>query len=293
MKGITVSTTFIADGSPLHEALDLCKKVGIQSIEIGSNHCYEKSYSYLFDYNFNYLIHNYFPIPKESFVLNIASFNSGIRLKSIEHIKKAIDFSIELGAKIYTFHPGFLTDPKGSNLTSKSLDFQWDEKQLEKTNHPKAKELMFDALDEIIKYAKSKNFQIAIETEGSVSKKNHLLMQKPKEYQELMLRYDAEEIGININIGHLNLASKAFNFNKFEFIDLIQDYIVAMELSHNDGLEDQHLPLQKGMWYWDLIFDSRFEDVFKILEFRNTSIFQIEKNIHMLKKQQKDAISIP
>ena len=45
-----------------------------------------------------------------------------------------------------------------------------------------------------------------------------------------------------------------------------------MELSHNDGLQDQHLPLKKDGWYWDIINDSRFNDTIKILEFRNVSI---------------------
>ena len=44
-------------------------------------------------YNFEYLVHNYFPIPKHSFVLNIASLDDEIRKMSINHIKKAINQS--------------------------------------------------------------------------------------------------------------------------------------------------------------------------------------------------------
>ena len=97
-----------------------------------------------------------------------------------------------------------------------------------------------------------------------------------------MQKFNSDDIGINLNIGHLNLASKAFNFDKKYFIDLIEDYIVAMELSHNEGHEDDHLPLKEGEWYWDTITNKKFCDVLKILECRNTSVNQIAENIKLI-----------
>jgi len=146
---------------------------------------------------------------------------------------------------------------------------------------------MFDGIDEISEYAKSKNVIIAIETEGSLRKKKHLLMQRPEEYIEFKLRYKPEDIGINLNIGHLNLAAKAFKFDKSKFVDSIEDYILAMELSHNDGREDQHLPLRSPAWYWELIHDSRFARAHKILEFRNTPIKDVMGSIELFNGQAK------
>ena len=287
-----ISTTFIEDNHRLYHALEGCNKAGIKAVEIGSNHCYEKSYDYCADFPFQYLVHNYCPIPKESFVLNIASLDESIRERSISHIRKAIDFCTEIGAKLYTFHPGFLTDPHGSNTSDKNYDFQWSKKQLEDSNYEKAINNMYQALDEVVNYAQSKKMPIAIETEGSLKKKDHLLMQRPEEYEALMKKYSAHDLGINLNIGHLNLAANAFHFDRYKFIDLIQEYIVAMELSHNDGTEDQHLPLRDGCWYWDAIQDVRFKDVYKILEFRNTSINEIRKNIELINGKNR-VISIP
>tara|TARA_B100001123_G_C15266987_1_gene1008809 strand:- start:1030 stop:1893 length:864 start_codon:yes stop_codon:yes gene_type:complete len=282
---IYISTTFIKDSTSLYKALNKCKDAGIKSVEIGSNHCYEKSYDYCLDFSFQYLVHNYFPIPEESFVINIASFDDKVRNSSIAHIKNAIDFCVQIGAKLYTFHPGFLTDPQGSNKTDNNYDFQWDENQLQNSNYEKAKNKMYDALYEIVNYAQSNNIPIAIETEGSLTKKNHLLMQRPEEYEALMKLFSNNDLGINLNIGHLNLAANAFDFDRYEFVNLIQDYIIAMELSHNDGLEDQHRPLESDGWYWDIILDSRFRNSYKILEFRNTSIELIIENINLLKKK--------
>ena len=279
MKNLYISTTFIHDNNPLFESLELCNQAGIQSVEIGSNHCFEENYNYVTNYPFQYIVHNYFPVPKDSFVINIASFNENIRAKSIQHIKDAIDFCNVINAKLYTFHPGFLSDPAGPNHSKSNYDFIW--KEVSSFNYNKAIKLMYDSLDQIIFYAKSKQINIAIETEGSFHKKDHLLMQKPEEYQKFMTKYFSNDIGINLNIGHLNLACNAFNFKREDFIDLIKDHIVAMELSHNDGIEDQHLPLQKDEWYWDLILDPQFEKVYKILEFRNTAIDDIVKNIKL------------
>jgi len=287
-----VSTTFLPDSTPLFEALLQCKQAEIKAVEIGSNHCYENSYDYLSDFRFEFLVHNYFPIPKDSFVLNIASLDERIRERSIQHIKKAIDFCCQIDAKLYTFHPGFLTDPRGSNTKNDNYDFQWDETKLQNSNYQKAKRILYLGLDEVVKYAQSRNLAIAIETEGSLKKRDHLLMQRPEEYEDLMKNYTKGELGINLNIGHLNLAANAFLFDRLNFIDLIQDQIVAMELSHNNGQEDQHLPIRNDCWYFDLIHDLRFKDAYKILEFRNTPINRIKKNIELI-KDYRSVLSTP
>ena len=77
-----VSTTFLEDGRPLFEALSLCKRLDIEGVELGSNHCFEKDYSYIQNYEFRLLTHNYFPIPEDDFVVNIASKNEDIRQRS-------------------------------------------------------------------------------------------------------------------------------------------------------------------------------------------------------------------
>lgn len=278
---IYISTTFIPDNRSLSDALELCNNMGLQSVELGSNHCYEETYDYLSNYSFNYLVHNYFPIPKDTFVLNIASLDANIRRRSIKHIKNAIQFCDKIGANLYTFHPGFLTDPNGANLLRYNYDFQWDDNRIDNTNYEKAKMNMYLALDEVVKFAQSRKTSIAIETEGSLYKKNHLLMQRPDEYEEFISKYNPTDICMNLNIGHLNLAAEAFKFERQDFVDLIEDYIVAMELSHNNGKEDQHLPLEKDSWYWDIILDKRFKSAYKILEFRNTSINRVKQNVKL------------
>ena len=64
-----------------------------------------------------------------------------------------------------------------------------------------------------------------------------------------------------------------------------------MELSHNNGIEDQHLPLKNKGWYWSLIVDERFKNIYKILEFRNTPINNIINNINLIREKNSELSS--
>ena len=165
----------------------------------------------------------------------------------------------------------------------KNYDFLWNKKKLISSSYKKSWNLMIKSLKEIIRYSKKYKVKIAIESEGSLNSKNHLLMQRPAEFKKLFKIFKNNEFGVNLNVGHLNLASKAFKFNKTKFINQINRYIVAMELSHNFGKNDDHLPIREGAWYWKIIKDPKYSKIPKILEFRNTSIFQIKKIYNSLK----------
>lgn len=282
---VFVSTTFVKDQQKLSSALDILKDLNIDGVELGSNHCFEEDYSYIHEYDFKYLTHNYFPIPRNSFVVNLASNDSEIRHKSLAHAKKAIDFSAENNCEIYTVHPGFITDPSGASLASDNYDFNFSDNIVTKKMSKDAIDNMYKSLDQLVTYSKGKLVNLAIETEGSRSHHSKLLMQKPEDYQSFFEKFSPSDLGINLNIGHLALARNEFNFCAFEFCEFISKYVIAMELSHNNGLEDQHLPLLNGEWYWKIIFDDKFLDIPKILEFRNTSISEINKNILMMKKE--------
>ena len=70
-------------------------------------------------YNLNYICHNYFPPPKCSFVLNLASLDNEIYEKTLNHLVHAIELSKRLDAKKFGFHAGFLVDIKVSEIGQK------------------------------------------------------------------------------------------------------------------------------------------------------------------------------
>ena len=281
-KNIFVSTTFAKNNSKISDVLSICNKANISNIELGSNHIYENNFKKIIkQYNFCFLVHNYFPIPRKGFVVNIASSNTRIKNLSLRHIKKAINFCREINSKLYTFHPGFIEDPMKASSSRKNYDFIWKNKN-SNNNYKLAFKNMLFSLKEIVNYAKNKRVKVAIENSGSFKKRNLVLMQKPEEYQELFNYFSPNDLGINLNIGHLNLAANAFNFSRLKFVNKLKPYILAMELSHNNGIEDQHLPLRKKAWYWKIINDPDFYKTYKILEYRNTNIQVIKKNLNQI-----------
>ena len=120
LKNIFVSTTFAKDDSKISDILLMCKRENISNIELGSNHVYEKNFKKIIkQYDFHFIVHNYFPIPKKSFVVNIASLDVHIRNLSLKHLKRAIIFCRETNSKLYTFHPGFVGDPMEARRNKK------------------------------------------------------------------------------------------------------------------------------------------------------------------------------
>ncbi len=67
-------------------------------------------------YRLSYLVHNYFPPPRTDFVVNLASADSLVRERSLEHLAGAIDFCRRLGIDRFGFHAGFFVDPDVSML---------------------------------------------------------------------------------------------------------------------------------------------------------------------------------
>ena len=94
---------------------------GINSIELSAGkYCpdIEKELSALSN-KCSFALHNYFPVPQESFVLNLASLDETVFKKSYDHIHNAISLANRLGSQYYSFHAGFLLDPKPSELGKK------------------------------------------------------------------------------------------------------------------------------------------------------------------------------
>ena len=108
--GAFVSTTFLPNGSSVFEAIELLVQSNIKTIELGSNHrCELNMRQKLANYkDCKFLTDNFFPPEGRDLVINLGSRNPEILEKSLNFVKTAIDFSEEVGAEIYTVHPGFI-----------------------------------------------------------------------------------------------------------------------------------------------------------------------------------------
>jgi len=276
-NNIFISTTFFKDNSKISEVLDFCQKNNLLNLELGSNHLWEKNQlETVQNYkNNNYLLHNYFPAPKEFLIVNIASTNSLIRNKSILHAKKCIHFAKIIDAKIYTLHFGFLRDPINKSANKTNYDFAFNNSDKSKINYDLTFKNLVESLYEIMEYANKHQVQIAFETEGSFNK-DFCFMSQIWEYEKLFKIFADDKLKLNLNIGHLNLEISTGSYTLNSFLSLVKNRVIAIELSHNNGRLDQHLPIKKNEWYWSIINDINFNNCYQILEFRDTKIQDIK-----------------
>ena len=103
-----------------------------------------------------------------------------MREKSIKHIEERIIFSSEIKAGLFTFHPGYISEPISANIDNKNWDFVYDRSKKTPLNYEDAFDLMLDAVKRFVKIAEKYSQPIAIETAGSIAQKENLLMKKIK-----------------------------------------------------------------------------------------------------------------
>lgn len=251
-------------------------KNNITNIELSSG-LYEKNIKKKITNNkkkINYLIHNYFPVPKKGFVFNLSSNNLNIRNKSISLAIKAIKLSKKINANYYSFHGGFLIDPNiktlGTTLKTKNLISKKD-----------GIKNFINSVKILSNEAKKQGINLLIENNVLTKenllqyKKNPLLFVETEEIISIIKKLPSN-VGILLDLGHLNVSAKTLGFCKYDFIIKCNKWIGGYHLSENDGVSDQNKPIKDKSWFW------------KLLKKNSTYSLEIKfKNISFLKEQFK------
>lgn len=229
---------------------------GFRNIELsGGTEYYDDFETDLLDlkykYNLNYLCHNYFPPPKEHFVLNLASLDKRTFMMSYEHLKDAISLSKRIGAKKFGFHAGFLIDIKVSEIG----------KKISKTdafNQEKALKSFCDAFKELQKI--SQGIDLYIENNvfsrsnwESFNGRNPFMMTNYREYKQLESLLD---FNLLLDVAHLKVSSKTLSLDwENEFFNMLNssNYI---HVSDNDGFHDLNHQLKKSSEIFSLLLQS-------------------------------------
>ncbi len=191
-------------------------------------------------YNLNYMCHNYFPPPKEHFVLNLASLNDDIYEKTFTHLVKAIELSKKLGTKKFGFHAGFYI-----NIEVKEIG-----KKLTKSNLANINESITKFC---IGYKKLKaiadNVNLYLENNVYSSTNydtyNGEIIAMLLSYQdniELKNKIDFNQL---LDVAHLKVSSKTLGLDfedELKKMIAVSDYI---HISDNDALHDLNHKLQE------------------------------------------------
>lgn len=191
-------------------------------------------------YNLNYSIHS--PISD----INIAALNEGIRVASINEIKKSIDTAAKINAELVVVHPGKL-----AFLNQKYLD--------------KALTLTYESLQECKEYADNIGINITLENMPTIP---GFLYQNLEETNNLAIKLN---IPMTLDIGHAATAG-------YDIKDTFFKNIQHIHLSNNDGKSDLHWQLDKGT-----IDIKSFLQLFEENGFNGVYLLEIEEKEDLIK----------
>jgi sugar phosphate isomerase/epimerase len=233
---------------------------GFKNIELsGGTEYYENFENDLLElkdrYNLNYRCHNYFPPPKQPFVLNLASLNDETFQMSFDHLKKVIALSNRLGADKFAFHAGFFIDIKLNEIGKKlSRDNLFDQKE--------AIERFCNAYSVIKEQAKN----VSLFIENNVFSKtnadtydgeNPFMMTNFNEYESLKEKID---FNLLLDVAHLKVSAKTLRLDweeEFENMMSVSSYI---HVSDNDGFHDLNNQLTKSSRILSMLGQSNTEN---------------------------------
>ena len=266
--------------SDVDGALAALAALPCDGIELGSTHAWRADFAAAVRARWTgpTFVHNYCPPARQEFVLNIASVDAHVRAASVAHAKQSLAFATEVGASLYTIHPGYLAEPTGRQ-GERGYDFAFAENR---AGHERALAAMVESLKALADDAARLGVTLAIETEGSATKPGVLLMETPDEYERL---FDAlpNGVALNFNLAHSRFAAKLHGFSLQRFVEQYRARFAAAELSHNGGAVDEHRPLTADSWVLDWI--PRLDGVPLILEFRDASRTDIERSLVLARAQ--------
>jgi len=275
---IYTSTSCLKNPSDIIRVLNEYDKAGIENVELGSVHKYFEI-KQIKKFNFNFLIHNYFPPPKIPFNFNLASSNKEIRGKSYNLAIKAIDLCADIESPLYTFHAGFTVDPPklGEVFPKENI-----------TDRKKAVSTYIEEVIKIIDHGNCRGIKTAMEPNvvqkfNLVNNKNKLsLFAEFTEIAELFQSLNNTKLGLLLDLGHTIVTSHWLNFDKDEFVEKCKNKVSAIHASNNNGLQDQHKSLTKKCWQSSKL--KKFKNVPITLETMNLTVEGIKENIKLVEE---------
>ena len=237
---IFISTSCVKNSTIKASILELAKN-GFKKIELsGGTDYYDGYLEDLFElqekYTLQYTLHNYFPSPKEHFMLNLSSLDDELYQKSIKHCIKAIDLCKKVGCEKYGVHAGFLIDffpsEAGKKIGLKKIN-----------NRQDAYDRFGDAWDQLKELAGDK---VTLYVENNVLSKSNLDTYKKNnpflftDY-ESWLEFSAEiDSNLLLDFAHLKVSCSSLGLSFDKEVERLVSLTDYYHISGNDGLHDQN-----------------------------------------------------
>ena len=272
----------------LFKNLTFLNNLNVKNIELSAPHGFlnnEQILSILKLFsNINFITHNFFPPQIDDFVMNLSSENKNIIEKSEKLFDDTVKISKFVGSKIYGFHPGYLFDAIHLNKKFVYSDIGIPYNVAERNSINFVKKLL----------NKYTNFYFLLENLFPEVDKETSIFCKPSEISNYFSNFEEPNLGLLLDLGHLNISAKFNGIDVFTYLDEILNKhllkIKEIHLSENNGYHDQHLSLKNGSWQFEalkIIYSrikatSNAEDIIVCLETRNSPMEETLNNLKYL-----------
>ena len=279
---IFVSTACLAGVQPITSRISLYRSHGLNAIELGAGVSADKdNLSQVVGMECQFLVHNYFPPPSESFVLNLASGDDSIRQRSLNLVTEALALTACLDAPFYSVHAGFITDPTSFGTTSFvfPMPASPDEAQLAMDRFTTALEIALD---------RAQHFSVQLLVENNVCSEKlcgRLILQTADEFVTLFRVLPSPHLGMLLDTGHLNVTANTLGFDRMTFVDQVVSYVRALHIHDNDGTADTHQPIQPGSWMLNVLRRPEFAGLPIVIEAEFETVVDLRRHVDWLKEE--------
>lgn len=234
----------------------------------------------------NFLIHGYFPPPRKQFIMNISSRNREERENSFRLVKEAVRLTKLLGSGLYTIHSGYngpVCEKGGRFHESTQLKEGWDRRATKKD--------FYEAVDLLLKQTADNGIKIGIENLFPLGRA-HSFLENGEDIVEFLDRYsNVKNIGLLLDMGHLNVASNIMGFNKFRVVDKLfakhSKRIFEIHISENNGERDYHRISETRSWQIDVLSRNKriLRDMPMVFEWHDSASKKAYQRFVELKKR--------
>jgi len=248
-----VSTACLSERN-LNQNLKTFKKLNIKNIELTGNILYEKNYQtilnhYKLKYGFNFLIHNYFPIPKKPFMLNLGTENSFLNKKSVDNCLKSIELCNQLKLKKFSVHAPFLVNFKTSEAGKKIKERKISSKTKILRIFKKNFNLLKKYVDSDVKLYVENNV-LSKENFLNFNKQNPLMLTSFKDYDDMRQEVDFMPL---LDTGHLKVSCKTLKLDFTQEFNNFSKYTDFIQVSDNNSFLDQNKKIKYGSLIYKLL----------------------------------------
>ncbi len=234
--------------------------------------------------SYQFLIHNYFPVPEDPFVLNLASNDQGVLAGSREHCKAAIRLTAELGAPFYSVHCGFCFHAGPEHLGM-------DQTKLERFPREVAYNIFVESLELLADYATQYGVGLLIENNilapfNLIDGCNELLLGVTSgDLATILQTVSSDNCGLLLDVGHLRVSANTLGFSPELFLQELGPAVQAIHLSENDGLCDSNQEVSEDSWFWDPLGKTVTQEIVWVLEAYNLSLSSIRSQLALIEKK--------